>query len=125
MNEAVSARDDVADALSDSPYDVVDTFGDLEPGPPRLVVRVPEAEIDGTAVPDVELAVQVHPNDLLLANASVTAERGELDDEQVAALDDAAEEKIEEPQVTLWTCPADAVAAADVLADLRDYHPEA
>lgn len=121
MTDAVDRRDELADELDAAGYEVLDTFGELRGGPPRIALGLDEVTVEGERFTDVELTVAVTDSDVRAETLSVTDADGDLADDQRAVLDEVAEEKVPGPQMTLWNyAPGSADDdVAEVLEEIR------
>lgn len=97
----MEARDDLADALEQRDWTVIDTFGGLE-GSPSVVVRVSDVTIDDETFDHADLTVTVTQHGLSADRLSVSDEDLDLSDSQRDLLDEASTETLSGPEITVW-----------------------
>lgn len=101
MSDAMDRRDELADELAASGWDVIDTFGGLEERP-SLVVAVDGLEIEDTTFDQAEVTVTVSRRGIDVGRVEISDDELDLSYDERNLLDDVCEEKLSGPEITVW-----------------------
>lgn len=126
MPDPVDYRDDLADALEERGWTVVDTFGELEDRP-SVVVGVEDLAIAGETVERADVTLRVRKVDVSADRVEVSDDECDLSAAQRETLDDVCDEKLSGPEITVWEYEPGSHedGVDDVVAAVREIFEEA
>lgn len=103
MVDTYEEANELAEALEDEGFDVVDTLVGRGGQPSSVVVGVEDLRIAGTAFDEAELVVDVRKTGPAVSSVQLYDEPDHrLSDEQASLLDDVCDERYPDPELTLW-----------------------
>lgn len=126
MAHAMERRDQLAAALEERGWTVVDTFGGLE-ADPAIGLRVDALDVAGETFENAEVTVSVRESGVSIDRVEISGEETPLTDETRALLDSVCSEKLSGPEVTVWEYGpgTESDSVPSILDDVREAYDAA